>query len=304
MRNSSARSSFGHFSLAFAAFAWALAACSGSSDNASSGSSGASSGSSGASSGSTPSCVCNVEENGVAQAITCGEQSCVNSVSYTCGSTGDIGRGGACTAPKPSDGGTGGGDGSVVGGPLTCLSYTWCGSGTVKQYNGQTLPTTRGGIIADGLYREAYILAEKGTGTTFGDYGGAFLFRNGSARELGSLGRVGTFTTTATTLSIAYASNCDDQSGKTTSASMATDVSEYFVDAQGQLFLFYKSTGSSGTQTVAHVYKPQAKLCANLPQSVPATPGDSYTCNVTNCGCTEASNGPAEPQTCKFVHGG
>ncbi len=291
MRNNPASSSFGRFAVAaVSAVASVLAACGGNSNSA------------GGSSGSPnpkPSCVCHVDENGVAQDVACGEQSCVHSVSYTCSAAGTGTRGGACTAPNPTDAGAD----SAHDGPLTCQSYAWCGSGSVKQWNGITLPTMRGGTIANGLYREAYILAEKGTGTTFGDYGSAFLFRDGSVRVLGAFEGVGTFSTNATTLSLRYTANCDDQSGATRDPSTATRDFEYFVDGDGQLFLFPKSVGSDGKQTVAFVYKPQATLCGNLPKEVPASPGDSYVCKVTNCGCTEASNGPASASTCKFVHG-
>ena len=194
-------------------------------------------------------------------------------------------------------------DGSTAPAAVTCMSYTWCGSGSITQWNAQTLPTARGGVIADGLYREAYILAEKGTGTTFGDYGEAYFFRGTGVRALGGLARVGTYTTTSTKLSIAYTSDCDDQSGAS-SGSPSSDDFDYLVDAQGRLFLFLQSSGSDGTQTVAHVFLPETSLCGNLPSSVPASPGDSFVCNVSNCGCTEAANGPADADTCKFVNGG
>ena len=189
----------------------------------------------------------------------------------------------------PSDPGTttdGGNqsDTSKAPDPVTCSSYTWCGSGSVTQYNGQTLPTERGGTIADGLYREAYILAEKDTGTTFGDYGSAYLFRGNGIRALGGLASVGTSTTAAGKLSITTTTYCDDQSGKAGDPPKDTTPrdTDYFVDAQGRLFLFFASTGSSGSQTIANVYEPQKTLCGNLPSSVPAAPGDSYVCKVTN----------------------
>ncbi len=187
---------------------------------------------------------------------------------------------------------------------LTCLSHTWCGSGSVTRWNGQTLPTARGGAIPDGLYREAYILAEKGSGTAFGDYGEAMQFRGGAVRTFGGLSKIGTFTSAGGKLSVAYASYCDDETGKVGDALTTKEEIDYLVDGQGQLFIFSKSTGSAGAQTVAHVYLLQATLCGNLPKAVPTAPGDSYVCKVTNCGCTESTNGPASAQVCKFVHGG
>ncbi len=204
--------------------------------------------------------------------------------------------------PEPGDASTR--EDSPTADPLTCLSHTWCGSGSVTQWNGQVLPTARGGAIPDGLYRQAYILAEKGTGTTFGDYGAGLQFRKGSIRSFGGLSKVGTFTVSAGKLAVAYTSSCDDGSGATGTASTEKEDIDYLVDANGQLFVFYASSGSAGNQTVAHVYLPQASFCGNLPKAVPTAPGDSFVCKVQNCGCTEATNGPANAQTCKFVHGG
>jgi hypothetical protein len=188
--------------------------------------------------------------------------------------------------------------------PLTCLSHTWCGSGEVTRWKGQVLPTARGGAIPDGLYRQAYILSEKGKGTEFGDYEGGLQIRDGYLRTYGGLSKVGTFTAANGKLSVAYTANCDDGTGATGSASTAKDEIDYLVDARGQLFLFATTTGSAGAQTEARVYLPQQSFCGNLPKAVPTEPGDSFVCHVTNCGCTEADNGPASAQVCKFVHGG
>lgn len=206
--------------------------------------------------------------------------------------------------PKNPNADAGPGADGAAADSLTCLSHTWCGSGSVTRWNGQTLPTARGGTIPDGLYREAYILAEKGTGTTFGDYGSAMQFRGGAVRTLGGLSKIGTFTSAGGKLSVTYASYCDDETGKVGDPLTTKAEIDYLVDGQGQLMIFEKSSGSAGPQTTATVYLRQASLCGNLPKAVPTAPGDSFVCKVTNCGCTEASNGPASAQVCKFVHGG
>ncbi len=248
-----------------------------------------------------PGCVCSVQENGAAQDVACGSEACVGGTTYACSSAASISKGGTCTAPPAGDGGAGEGG---TEGPLTCASYAWCGSGDVTQWNGMKLPTGRGGAIPDGLYREAYRLAERGTGTQFGDYGSAYLFRKGSFRDLGSLGSVGTFTTDASKLTFQKTSSCDNDTGAASSSTRSTFATEYLVDEAGQLLLFGTSSGSAGTQTIATVYRKVDALCRGLPTAVPAAPGDSYVCRVTNCGCTEASPGPASASVCKFVRGG
>jgi hypothetical protein len=254
-----------------------------------------------ASSPSKPGCVCSVTDNGTSQDVACGSEACVGGTTYACSTTASVSKGGACTAPPQSDGGTGEGG---TEGPLNCASYAWCGSGNVTQWNGMKLPTARGGVIPDGLYREAYRLAERGTGTQFGDYGSAYLFRKGTFRSLGSLGSAGTFTTDATKLTLQKTSNCNDDTGAETSPGTSSFASEYLVDGTGQLVIFGTSSGSAGSQTIATVYRKVDALCKGLPTAVPAAPGDSYVCKVTNCGCTEASPGPASASVCKFVHGG
>ncbi len=253
--------------------------------------------------GTSAACACNVTNNGASQEIVCGDDACVGGISFACGQGATLTKGGPCKAEVATDGGKSEEGGGGGGSDLTCESYAWCGSGNVTQWNGQTLPTPRGGSIPDGLYRQAYRLAELGKGTSFGGYGSAILFRNGRVRDLDSLGSVGTFTTSGNMLVIQRETNCDNDTGKAGSATTTKSEKEYWVDPNGQLFLFSQSTGSAGTQTVASVFRKVDALCKDLPKSVPATPGDSFTCTVTNCGCTEASPGPANQKTCDFVHG-
>ena len=77
---------------------------------------------------------------------------------------------------------------------------------------------------------------------------------------------------------------------------------EYVVDSAGNLNLLSTVSSSSGTWTKVRVYKKVDSLCGFV-SSVPDEPGDSYSCDVTNCGCSEAIEGPADQDTCDYISG-
>jgi hypothetical protein len=235
-------------------------------------------------------CTCDLTASG--QHVTfnqCGQVMCIGGRNYVCNGNG-----------APTDSGTCG-----AGAQLTCLSHTWCDSHEVTRWNGQTLPAQTGGTIPDGLYREAYLLAPQGTGMTFGDYPDAFLLQAGEFRSLGALGGLGTYTTTSgnpAQLTFVNTTSCNDETGENTGSSNYQRQFTYLVDS-GYLFLFEQETGSV-TQTIARAYKRVQSLCGEVADSVPTTPGDSFTCHTTNCGCTEGVNAVADHDTCVYVHGG
>ncbi len=78
------------------------------------------------SSGSSGSCSCDVSYNGVQRTLSCDSSDCVNGVSFTCGKTGDITQGGACSGnPTTGSAGTGGGGAACqASGTFPCGGHT------------------------------------------------------------------------------------------------------------------------------------------------------------------------------------
>lgn len=82
-----------------------LVACSSSSSPSSGG------GTSPAPDGGAGGCACDISYNGASRTISCGTDTCLNNVAFTCGQNADITQGGACTGNGGSDSGSGSGSG-------------------------------------------------------------------------------------------------------------------------------------------------------------------------------------------------
>lgn len=83
--------------------------------------------------GTSSGCSCDLSYNGATRTISCGSDTCLNGVSFTCGKSADVTQGGACTGTG-SDAGTGSDSGSKTYQPGQCSQTT---TGTVITVSGQ-----------------------------------------------------------------------------------------------------------------------------------------------------------------------
>lgn len=208
-----------------------------------------------------------------------------------------------------ASGGSPGGGGSSSQGSeaLSCMSRTWCASGSVLEYGGQAIGKPAGGAIPDGTYRLGYVLSPKGSGTSFGDYANGFVIQGTSILDF-TLGTLGTFKTEGSNLILERKADCNSRTGERDGDDSGSETWSYSIDASGNFHRFSEVTsygGAGGPEkwTKEEVYVPVQSLCGYVTEP-PSQPGDSFYCDVTNCGCTEGVNKPADPDICKFVSGG
>ncbi len=83
--------------------------------------------------GTTNGCSCDLSYNGATRTISCGSDTCLKGVSFTCGTSAGVTQGGACT-DTGSDAGTGSDSGSKTYQPGQCSQTT---TGTVITSSGQ-----------------------------------------------------------------------------------------------------------------------------------------------------------------------
>jgi hypothetical protein len=144
------------------------------------------------------------------------------------------------------------------------------------------LSSSGSGVNPDTLIADAYLFQ-----------GGQFL----SLQELESA--VGTYSTSSgssPTLTLTPTIGCNSATGASEPSDAGPSESLSFpftVDANGALYLFPPDL------TNVSVYIAVQSLCTE-PSSVPQTPGDSLNCTVSNCGCSEAANGSADPAVCQM----
>ncbi len=208
---------------------------------------------------------------------------------------------GGGTPPLVNDAG-----GGVKG--LSCASYGFCNSYSVREYDVAQLPTPAGGKIVDGLYRIGYTLkvdGMPGTSSRGGYAEDAYLISGSEYLLLGAgSGNSGALSTSGTELTMRSLENCSSWTATPTSGTLREPyTTPYSVDTTGNLLVFQSYTSSGFKKTKVSVYVRVTSLCKE-PASVSQTnPGDSFSSSVTNKGCAEAS-GPPSQSTCKYVHGG
>jgi hypothetical protein len=225
-------------------------------------------------------------------------------------SGGDSTNGTKTDGPNAGERGSDNGPNSAA--PLSCSSLSFCSSISVAAYHGKTIvPEPQGGTLRDGLYQLAYALvgdgsyAQSGGVYESGDRSAAVWIQDGRFRWVGfSHGNAGTVKTSGNTITFKSAENCDDATGERTSTSESESAYEFTVDASGTLLLFGELVTSGGNVRYAKAYVPANSPCADTVSSIPKQPGPSANCSVRNCGCTAATNKPADADTCKFVRGG
>ena len=217
------------------------------------------------------------------------------------------------SSPNPAASDSGGttpvaNDAGRVAAGLSCASYGFCNSYSVRDYDVAQVPTPVGGQIMDGLYRIGYtfrVNGMPGTSSRGGYAEDAFLISGSEYLSLGGgSGNVGALSTSGTELTMTPRSSCASWTATPSSGSpRAPYTKPYSVDSEGNLLMFGSSTSGGIKKTTVDVYVRVTSLCKE-PASISQTnPGDSFFSNAANKGCTEAS-GPPSQSTCKYVHGG
>lgn len=241
-------------------------------------------------------CECKVSGDDSSTTLACGKSTCFEQRKYTCSANGTLKKGASCGASTAEDGGS---DSGSEPQPLSCLSHTWCKAGTVTHWNGISAGANAGGEIKDGLYRLAYTFSSKGTGTTKGEAGSAYLFQDGRIRgfSAGGTGFIGTYKIADTKIVIKQESRCDDATGAELSASAEPSLTFFATDSELRIITL-RVTGDGSSESFVKVYQRRTSLCGGLPSSAPASPGDSFVCSGAKCGCAEAENAPADATVC------
>jgi hypothetical protein len=166
---------------------------------------------------------------------------------------------------------------------LRCTDFAYCSTYSVKRYQG-TVDTPAGGTIRDGTYRLAWQV-DPTTVTDSGTHEYAKALRIvGNQFVDGEFGYRGTLAIDGTTLTFNGVAHCSMGS-----ESEGTNTTAYqFTANDDQLILFSTVTRSDGQSWKREsVFVRTDNVCQTV-NSVPASPGDSYTCTVTNCVCRSA----------------
>lgn len=170
---------------------------------------------------------------------------------------------------------------------LACADFAYCSTYDVHVYPGQ-VPAPAGGNIANGVYRRAWQVEPEGaSGLTQAD-AMAIMIADGSYVG-GVIGSRGTLTANGTHLTLNAAASC--HLGEDLGPASFREEYEFTAD-RDHLYLFSEYSSSDGSSFVnMDVWVRTNRVCETV-TAVPEAPGDSYTCNVVNCICSEGQGSP------------